>query len=267
MGIAWAYPDKTGGHLNQEDASTLIHRCAPSRGNFQCMTWLAWPSHCVMLVCQLATRCKSSMLQSTRNAQKYDMVFTCWVNTNHITYRPVCGISLRMQGRRARGDPSGHQRHIWLLRVRDLDRCALLLAAPVGSSAICTLQAHPTRLHGAGKAIAGNREAYTIATKFGAWSGKGPDGAVIQGVNGDPAYVRKAVEGSLQRLGVDSIDLYYQHRCWMPEAGAVMQGRSGHSEPLTVAAAMAQGGPQPANRGDLGGLGGAPLFSRRLPAS
>ena len=31
-------------------------------------------------------------------------------------------------------------------------------------------------------------------------------------VNGDPAYVRKAVEGSLQRLGVDSIDLYYQHR-------------------------------------------------------
>ena len=82
----------------------------------------------------------------------------------------------------------------------------------LGNHAQPHLQGSPQTHACAGKAIVGNREAYTIATKFGAWSGKGPDGAVIQGVNGDPAYVRKAVEGSLQRLGVDSIDLYYQHR-------------------------------------------------------
>ncbi|XP_066389310.1 LOW QUALITY PROTEIN: probable aldo-keto reductase 3 [Miscanthus floridulus] len=58
-----------------------------------------------------------------------------------------------------------------------------------------------------GKALRGGavREQLQVATKFGAT----PD---FRGVRGDPAYVRAACEGSLRRLGVDCIDLYYQHR-------------------------------------------------------
>jgi aryl-alcohol dehydrogenase-like predicted oxidoreductase len=48
-----------------------------------------------------------------------------------------------------------------------------------------------------------------VATKFG--NQRGEDGSFL-GVNGRPEYVRKSCEGSLQRLGVDHIDLYYQHR-------------------------------------------------------
>jgi aryl-alcohol dehydrogenase-like predicted oxidoreductase len=60
-----------------------------------------------------------------------------------------------------------------------------------------------------GKAVRGRRDGVTVATKFG--NMRGDDGAYL-GVNGRPEYVRKACEGSLQRLGVDVIDLYYQHR-------------------------------------------------------
>jgi aryl-alcohol dehydrogenase-like predicted oxidoreductase len=60
-----------------------------------------------------------------------------------------------------------------------------------------------------GQAVRGRRDAVVIATKFG--NERGPDGAFVS-VNGRPDYVRKACEGSLQRLGVDVIDLYYQHR-------------------------------------------------------
>jgi aryl-alcohol dehydrogenase-like predicted oxidoreductase len=60
-----------------------------------------------------------------------------------------------------------------------------------------------------GRAIAGRREQVVIATKFG--QVRGPDGAP-RGVRGDPAYVREACERSLARLGVEHIDLYYQHR-------------------------------------------------------
>jgi aryl-alcohol dehydrogenase-like predicted oxidoreductase len=48
-----------------------------------------------------------------------------------------------------------------------------------------------------------------LATKFG--NQRGEDGSFL-GVNGRPEYVRKSCDGSLQRLGVDHIDLYYQHR-------------------------------------------------------
>ncbi|CAL5228578.1 g11736 [Coccomyxa viridis] len=58
-----------------------------------------------------------------------------------------------------------------------------------------------------GKAISGQREKYDIATKFGAVHG--PTGL---GVRGDREYVRTAVEGSLKRLNIEQIDLYYQHR-------------------------------------------------------
>jgi aryl-alcohol dehydrogenase-like predicted oxidoreductase len=60
-----------------------------------------------------------------------------------------------------------------------------------------------------GKAITNRRNDVIIATKFG--NERKEDGTFI-GINGKPEYVRKACEGSLRRLGVDHIDLYYQHR-------------------------------------------------------
>jgi aryl-alcohol dehydrogenase-like predicted oxidoreductase len=60
-----------------------------------------------------------------------------------------------------------------------------------------------------GRAIKGRREQVILATKFG--NQRGEDGSFLR-VNGRPEYVRKAADGSLQRLGTDYIDLYYQHR-------------------------------------------------------
>ena len=60
-----------------------------------------------------------------------------------------------------------------------------------------------------GRAIAGRRAQVILATKFG--NVRGPDGS-FRGVNGRPEYVRAACDASLKRLGVDTIDLYYQHR-------------------------------------------------------
>jgi len=60
-----------------------------------------------------------------------------------------------------------------------------------------------------GKAIEGQRDEVVLATKFG--NVRGEDGSFL-GVSGDPDYVRKACDASLSRLGVDHIDLYYQHR-------------------------------------------------------
>jgi aryl-alcohol dehydrogenase-like predicted oxidoreductase len=60
-----------------------------------------------------------------------------------------------------------------------------------------------------GKAIAGRRDEVVLATKFG--NERGEDGS-FRGINGTPDYVRRACDASLQRLGVDDIDLYYQHR-------------------------------------------------------
>ena len=60
-----------------------------------------------------------------------------------------------------------------------------------------------------GRAITGVRDRVELATKFG--NERRPDGTHV-GVNGRPDYVRSACDASLQRLGVDHIDLYYQHR-------------------------------------------------------
>ena len=60
-----------------------------------------------------------------------------------------------------------------------------------------------------GKAIRDRRGSVVLATKFG--NVRGADGAFL-GVNGKPDYVRKSCDASLNRLGVDHIDLYYQHR-------------------------------------------------------
>jgi aryl-alcohol dehydrogenase-like predicted oxidoreductase len=60
-----------------------------------------------------------------------------------------------------------------------------------------------------GEAIAGRRDEVVLATKFG--NVRGENGERL-GVRGDPEYVRKACDDSLRRLGVERIDLYYQHR-------------------------------------------------------
>jgi aryl-alcohol dehydrogenase-like predicted oxidoreductase len=60
-----------------------------------------------------------------------------------------------------------------------------------------------------GKAIADRREEVVLATKFG--NERREDGSWV-GINGKPEYVRRACDASLERLGVDVIDLYYQHR-------------------------------------------------------
>ncbi|WP_245159946.1 aldo/keto reductase [Blastococcus sp. CT_GayMR19] len=60
-----------------------------------------------------------------------------------------------------------------------------------------------------GSAIAGRRDEVVVATKFG--NERGEDGS-FRGINGRPEYVRTACDTSLQRLGVEVIDLYYQHR-------------------------------------------------------
>jgi aryl-alcohol dehydrogenase-like predicted oxidoreductase len=61
-----------------------------------------------------------------------------------------------------------------------------------------------------GRAIAGRRDEVQIATKFGIV--RDPDDPTKRGQDGRPEYVRASIEGSLKRLGVDHVDLYYQHR-------------------------------------------------------
>jgi aryl-alcohol dehydrogenase-like predicted oxidoreductase len=60
-----------------------------------------------------------------------------------------------------------------------------------------------------GRALAGRRDEVVLATKFG--NVRGENGERL-GIRGDAAYVRQACDASLERLGVDHIDLYYQHR-------------------------------------------------------
>ncbi|HEX7193278.1 MAG TPA: aldo/keto reductase, partial [Thermoanaerobaculia bacterium] len=60
-----------------------------------------------------------------------------------------------------------------------------------------------------GRAIKGRRDHVVLATKFG--NERRDDGSWV-GINGRPDYVKKACDASLLRLGVDHIDLYYQHR-------------------------------------------------------
>src|SRR5258708_39371390 len=60
-----------------------------------------------------------------------------------------------------------------------------------------------------GRAIADRRDRVVLASKFG--NLRGSDGS-WQGISGKPEYVQQACDASLKRLGVDHIDLYYQHR-------------------------------------------------------
>src|ERR1700732_1158356 len=61
-----------------------------------------------------------------------------------------------------------------------------------------------------GRAIQGKRDQVVLATKFGIV--RDPKNPSVRGFSGKPEYVRQSCEGSLRRLGVDTIDLYYQHR-------------------------------------------------------
>ncbi|MCU1289419.1 MAG: aldo/keto reductase [Acidobacteria bacterium] len=61
-----------------------------------------------------------------------------------------------------------------------------------------------------GKAIKGKRDQFVVATKFAIV--RDPNDSSIRGISGKPEYVKQAVEGSLKRLGIETIDLYYQHR-------------------------------------------------------
>jgi aryl-alcohol dehydrogenase-like predicted oxidoreductase len=61
-----------------------------------------------------------------------------------------------------------------------------------------------------GRAIRGKREGIVLATKFGIV--RDPKNPNVRGVSGKPDYVRQSCEASLRRLGVETIDLYYQHR-------------------------------------------------------
>jgi aryl-alcohol dehydrogenase-like predicted oxidoreductase len=61
-----------------------------------------------------------------------------------------------------------------------------------------------------GRAIKGKRDKVVLATKFGII--RDPANPMVRGVNGKPEYVRQSCQGSLKRLGVETIDLYYQHR-------------------------------------------------------
>ncbi|MFJ7794259.1 aldo/keto reductase [Pseudomonas sp. NPDC096950] len=61
-----------------------------------------------------------------------------------------------------------------------------------------------------GKAIAGKRDQVFLASKFGIV--RDPANPTARGVNGRPEYIREAIDGTLKRLGVDTLDLYYQHR-------------------------------------------------------
>ncbi len=83
-----------------------------------------------------------------------------------------------------------------------------------------------------GRAIAGRRDEVVLATKFGIISVDG-----TQGARGDAAYVRQCCDESLERLGIDHIDLYYQHRVdpdteieetWGALAGLVAAGKVRH---------------------------------------
>jgi aryl-alcohol dehydrogenase-like predicted oxidoreductase len=60
------------------------------------------------------------------------------------------------------------------------------------------------------KAVKGRRDQFVIATKFGIVLD--PNDPAKRSINGRPEYVQQAVEGSLKRLGIETIDLYYQHR-------------------------------------------------------
>ena len=97
-------------------------------------------------------------------------------------------------------------------RIRRPDRRTIHRALDLGVTLLDTADMYGpfTNERLVGRAIAGRRDEVVLATKFGIV--RGADGSADRGINGRPEYVRAACDASLQRLGVDHIDLYYQHR-------------------------------------------------------
>ncbi len=92
----------------------------------------------------------------------------------------------------------------------DDDAVALIhRAIDLGITLLDTADVYGDSERQVGKAIQGRRDKVVLATKFGFTSGAA---SKERAINGSPAYVRKACEASLERLGVDCIDLYYLHR-------------------------------------------------------
>ena len=92
----------------------------------------------------------------------------------------------------------------------DCDAVALIhRALDLGITLLDTADVYGDSERQVGKAIQGWRDQVVLATKFGFVTGSGADQRPI---DGSPQYVRKACEASLERLGVDCIDLYYLHR-------------------------------------------------------
>ena len=98
-----------------------------------------------------------------------------------------------------------------------------------------------------GRAIAGRRADVVLATKFGIFID--PDGRDVRNVRGDPAYVRQACDASLERLGVDHIDLYYQHR---PDTGVPIEETVGAMAELVGAGKVRFLGLSEASAGTVG---------------
>lgn len=86
----------------------------------------------------------------------------------------------------------------------------ILRAVDLGGTLLDTADAYGPSELAVGKAIARRRDDVVLATKFGIVSAPRPGQPAV--VKGTPEYVRSCAEGSLERLGVDHIDLYYQHR-------------------------------------------------------
>jgi len=95
--------------------------------------------------------------------------------------------------------------------VRNDDDAVALInrALDLGITMLDTADVYGDSERQVGKAIRRRRDKVVLATKFGFTSGAGSEQRAI---DGSPAYVRKACDASLERLGVDSIDLYYLHR-------------------------------------------------------
>ena len=105
-----------------------------------------------------------------------------------------------------------------------------------------------------GQAIAGRRDEVVLATKFGIV--RDPDDPSVRGIDGSPAYVQGACDGSLRRLGVDHIDLYYQHR---------VDPKTPIEETVGAMAELVDGGQGALPRPLRGGARDHPPGARRAP--
>jgi aryl-alcohol dehydrogenase-like predicted oxidoreductase len=101
---------------------------------------------------------------------------------------------------------------VYTSSVRDDNAAVVLIhrALDLGITLLDTADIYGVSELQVGKALAGRRNAAVLATKFGFVLSNQPGGERV--LNGAPQYVRQACDASLQRLGVDHIDLYYLHR-------------------------------------------------------